>query len=231
MLSLSSTSIQGVVFDLDGTLYRLPAKKALLTLAIFSDVGLLRHLGPVREGVRGRTFASSAEVSRAVYEEMARRSGRSVAAVARWYEGRFQPAFEELLANFARVRPGTRRLLWNLRDRGVRLAVYSDFGRIAQRLNALRLPVDVFDDLVAAEDFGALKPAGRPLSALADSWGVETKSLVVVGDRLDLDARSAFAVGAVFLGVGKGRGFPPADGFVPWQEARRRLERGTLPLF
>lgn len=222
MVSRSSERIGGVVFDLDGTLYRLPARKTLLALSIFSDVGLLRHLGPVRDSMRGRRFPSGAELSGAIYEELARRSGRGPAEVQRWYEGRFQPAFEGLLASFARVRPGLRGLLWNLRRRGIKIAVFSDFGRIEERLAALGLPADVFDSLAAAEDFGSLKPSGEPLLSLAREWGVETERLVVVGDRSDLDSGSAEAAGAAFLGVGKGRGF------FPWEEARRRLSEGTL---
>jgi FMN phosphatase YigB (HAD superfamily) len=220
--------LRGVIFDLDGTLYTLEGVKVRMTLALWSSVGVLRHLSSTRAALRPRDFESGEALSHAFYAELGRRAGLSTEAAREWYESQFLTAFVDLLSKSARPRPNLLALLSRLREGGARLAVVSDFGHIPERLEALGIPASAFDDLLAADDLGALKPSPRPLLRVAEGWGLRPDALIMVGDRLDLDAASAAAAGMEFLGVhGGALSRSKGPGFVSWTEASRLLEART----
>jgi len=193
--------IRGVIFDLDGTLYTLRMLKFRMALALWRSLSLLRRINASRRAIRGTTFPDRDALLAALYGELAGRAGTTVERAAAWYDGEFMPAFVALLGRRAVVRPGLAALLERLRRRGVRTAVLSDFGRVGERVSALGLDPAQFDDLVAAEDHGVLKPSAVPFEAVARRWELGAAEIVVVGDREDLDAASARAAGMEFVGV------------------------------
>ncbi len=198
---MTGRAARAVIFDLDGTLYTLRLMRLRMALSLLSSVGLLRQLGPARRALRGAVFSDRAALLASLHEELGRRAGTSAERARAWYEDRFLPAFVELLRRRGRLRPGLVPLLGRLRERGVRTAVVSDYGRVAERLTALRLDPGLFDDLVAAEDHGVLKPSAVPFEALALRWRLDPGEVIAVGDREDLDAASARAAGMGFVGV------------------------------
>ena len=220
--------IKGIVFDLDGTLYSLGGRRLRMTLVLWKDIKVLRHLTGTRSWLRGRSFEGPEAFSKAFCEELGRRAGLTPEQARVWYQDRFLSNFVKMLAGKARVRPGLVDLLKRLREQGVKLAVVSDYGYVRERLRALGIPEKMFDDEQSAEDHGVLKPSARPLKALAEKWGVEPEAVVVVGDRLDLDAMSAEAAGMEFIGITeKARSSADVRGFVSWPEAVRMLENKT----
>jgi len=227
---MTGARIRGAIFDMDGTLYELPGRKLRLTLNMLGDLRMLRHIGKARGALRDRSFRDREQLRDALWNELGRRAGVSPKQAHDWYFGRFMPKFVDLLRRKARVRPGLVELLGTMRERGTRLAVLSDFGGVAERLEALRIPRQLFDDVVGAEDFGVLKPSPVPFAALADKWKLVPSSLVVVGDRWDLDGASAEAAGMGFLGVVERRllgGGAPAEGFFGWERVADELDRRT----
>jgi putative hydrolase of the HAD superfamily len=199
---MTGARARGVIFDLDGTLYSLRLTKLWMALALWRSLSLLRRLNASRRAVRGVEYADREALLAAFFAELAGRAGTTVARAATWYDVEFMPAFVAMLARRAVVRPGLAGLLERLRRRGVRTAVVSDFGRVGERLSALGLDTALFDDLVAAEDHGVLKPSAVPFVAVARRWALDAAEVVVVGDREDLDAASARAAGMDFVGVG-----------------------------
>ncbi|MDJ0762233.1 MAG: HAD family hydrolase [Myxococcota bacterium] len=217
---MSATSIKGVIFDLDGTLYTLKRSHLKMALALWRDIGLLRQVSAVRSQLRDRTFTDKHAFKKAFFAALGRRAGVAEGVAALWYEERFMACFIRMLKKHARLRPGLPELLSLLRDRGVKLAVLSDYGCVPERLAAIGIGEAMFDDVFAAEEFGTLKPSRLPLDAIAQKWGVEQEALIVVGDRQDLDQDSARLAGMEFLGIRDGMGpREPIDGFVDWQDA------------
>lgn len=212
---MTDARIRGVIFDLDGTLYSLRMLKFWMARSLWRSVPLLRRLTASRQAIRGTVFADRDELLAALHGELAARAGTTIERAAAWYDGEFLPAFVELLARRATVRPGLGELLERLRGRGVRTAVVSDFGRVAERLSALRIDTALFDDLVAAEEHGVLKPSSVPFMAVAGRWAIDAAEIVVVGDREDLDATAAWTAGMEFLKVGD------------WQEVSSAIEART----
>ncbi|MCP4605617.1 MAG: HAD family hydrolase [Proteobacteria bacterium] len=225
---MTEKCIKGVVFDLDGTLYSLRGGKLRITLALWRDLKILRHLSKVRSWIRTQSFNDSSAFYEAFFNELGRRARVAPDRAAEWYEKRFLNKFVEMLAKRARVRPGLLDLLGLLRRRRVKLGVVSDYERVPERLAALGIPLEAFDDAHCAEDHGVLKPSPVPLNALAHKWGVEPEALIVVGDRQDMDAASAKAAGMEFLGVCDQLGTTNAEQrFVNWPEVVRVLEVRT----
>jgi HAD superfamily hydrolase (TIGR01509 family) len=212
---VTRAGVRGVMFDLDGTLYSLRLMKLWMALALWRSVPLLRRLNASRDAIRGTVFPDRGALLAALHRELAARAGTAVERAATWYDREFMPAFVALLARRAVVRPGLAPLLARLRRRGVRTAVVSDFGRVGERVEALGLDAALFDDLVAAEDHGVLKPSPLPFAAVARRWALDAAEIVVVGDREDLDAASARAAGMGFVGVGS------------WQDASSAIEART----
>ncbi len=195
--------VRGVLFDLDGTLYRAPwFMKLKVTALLLGDLAVLRHVNPSREWVRQRRFDDGAALAEAFHAELGRRAGLGSGEARTWYEERFITAFLRVLEEDVRVRPGLASLIQGLRDRGLKTAVLSDYGRVAERIEALRLPVTLFDDLASAEDAGALKPSPLPFLMSARSLGLDPGQILVVGDREDMDGEGAAAAGMAYLGLG-----------------------------
>ncbi len=220
--------ITGVVFDLDGTLYALRARQLRLTLALWRwrDLRVLRHLLRTRSWIRSQSFADRDTFYGTFCRELGRRAGISPSEAGAWYENRFLGCFIELLASRARVRRGLLGLLDTLRKNGAKLAVVSDYSHVRERLEALNIPIDAFDELCSSEDYGALKPSPRPLNALVEAWELDPKNMIMVGDREDLDQVCASAAGMEFLGISD-HSSSKEKGFVSWSEAAQLLEDRT----
>ena len=90
-------------------------------------------------------------------------------------------------------------LIREAKEKGLRLAVYSDYGCVAEKLEALGIAPDMFDLLVAAPELGALKPSEPCARRVLEMLGAQPESTLFVGDRDDKDGASARAVGAKWV--------------------------------
>jgi HAD superfamily hydrolase (TIGR01549 family) len=191
--------IRAVIFDLDGTLYEWPRLlKTRVALSLWTDLHILRHVSASREAVRGLGFEDGEALDRAFIAELSRRAGLSPAAAGRWYELRFIHSFITQLGRHCRPREGVMDLLEHLHRRGLRLGVLSDYEMVAERLEAVRVPVTSFDLLMSAGESGALKPSPRPFLLAARRLGVDPPEVIVVGDRDDMDGAGARAARMTF---------------------------------
>ncbi len=216
---------RGIVFDLDGTLYPMRGIKVRMTFALWRKLNLLRCLSPARASLRSRTFADASALNAALYQELSRRSGFSSDEVAKWYQDEFLMEFVRVLNKYAKKRPGLVALLELLHKSGLKLAVVSDFGRVGERLTALGIRTDVFDNVMATEEFGVLKPSPKPLRALAQKWNLSPSALLLVGDRQDLDGASAEAAGMTFIGISdRTTLFRNENGFINWAGVTKLLK-------
>jgi FMN phosphatase YigB (HAD superfamily) len=199
-----------------------------MALMLWRSLGILRHLSGARSWIRSRSFETEQDLKTAFFQELGRRANIDTQKAKKWYEERFIKSFIKMLAGPAQVRPGLLELLSRLKGRGIRLAVVSDYGYVDDRLEALGIPLNMFDDTYSAEYFGALKPSPLPLNALARKWEVEPEDLIVVGDRADLDAESVRAAGMHFLGISGGKSTQSnGEAFLSWQEAVKLLDART----
>jgi FMN phosphatase YigB (HAD superfamily) len=223
MAHTSYPDIRGIIFDLDGTLYLMRwYLKPLIFLRLYPHcLRLPRFLG-VRDGFAGMEMDVEQRLFAAISDELAGREQISSSEAREWISNSFYPAFISVMPFFRFSRPGVKSLLKKCAAKGIRLAVLSDYGCVAQRLAGLGLPVSLFDTVSSCETAGALKPNPRPFLTIAESWGIEPKRVLVVGDRADTDGAAAANAGMQFWQVADTLLLPP--GAMRWERICRRLK-------
>jgi HAD superfamily hydrolase (TIGR01549 family) len=179
--------IEVVSWDVDGTLYELPAMRGQIR-----RLALRRLWNPFR---LARELGDLARLRRAMEE--VRRQGGDLSALKLSQPREPLEALEQRWYGEAIRRAGPRagvpEALAALRGRGLRLIVTSDYGS-EFKLKALGL-ADAFERLYAGEALGHLKPSPRLFEHVISDLGIEPGALLHIGDRPDTDGAGAEAVG------------------------------------
>ncbi len=207
---------EAVLFDLDGTLYRLaPMRRRMLfelvrwgathPVAFPRLMGCLREFRAAREELRGFADPDRA-LAEVQYEVPAERLGVGPEELRGMVE---EWMFERPLPFLAGAAwPGLREVLLQLKASGRRLGVFSDYAP-DRKLKALGVR-DLFDVAISATDLevNRFKPHPRGFAVGAERLGVAPGNAVYVGDRGDVDGAGAAAAGmpSVILGGGQQEG-------------------------
>ena len=196
---LLTDDVQAVVLDLDGTLYDKRHIARRLVLRHLCALSLLAAEQTTRKRLKGQHFGSE----EAFYENFFRQMSRAhlyTARVARWWYFRcYMPSMIQIIRRNYRLNAWVEPLILACRERHIRVAVYSDYGCVSEKLAALGLRAEMFDVVVAAPELGGLKPAPESAARVVDRLGVKAEQCLFVGDRDDTDGASARAVGADFF--------------------------------
>ena len=209
-----SAAVSAVLFDLDGTLYhQMPVRAAMV--AELGTIGCIPRAGapPSRLWRVLRTFRRVREELRDVEPDsvdLEIEQYRRTAALAGVPDDVVRSMVREWM--FSRPlkylpmsrRRGVIRALTALRERGVRVGVFSDYPT-HDKLAALGL-----SDLIALEvcatdrSVNAFKPHARGFLQACAIWSLDPSQVVYVGDRPDVDAVGAANAGMRCLIVGAG---------------------------
>ena len=223
--------IRAVLFDVDGTLYH----QEPLRLLMAGELGAgawVRHapwnvprlwrmlsvFRRVREELRGLGRPDE-PLARLQYTRAAERAGVPVnemeAAVEEWI-------YKRPLKYLPRVvRSGMGEVLSGLNARGLQVGAFSDYP-VSDKLDAMGLRAAVSLELDAtAESVNAFKPHPRGLEVACQRWGMSPSDVLYVGDRAEVDAKGAAALGMPCAIVG-GSG---AGDTSPWPHTRLRRMR------
>lgn len=180
--------VRAVSFDLDGTLYELPAmRRALQRLVLRRSLSPLRTWRELRQLLQARAaFQVAREAGGDLAKHEALRAAQSSRSEleARWWV----PAIGEV-----GPRSGVEALLGAFAERSLRLVVSSDHAGEA-KLGALGL-ASRFEAVLSGEALGALKPNPRVLEAALERLGLQPDELLHIGDREDTDGEAARALG------------------------------------
>lgn len=229
-------NIEAVVFDLDGTLYkqwpvRLHMAAQLTAWAVLHPFSgptvprLLRRFRRAQEVLR-ESDAPEASTDQSLGDQQLAWATSGVEAdleasrkiVCEWM-------FERPLRA---VRIHTRRellpVLRELRERGVKLAVYSDYPADA-KLQAMGIHSQ-FDAVVSSYDVDVshFKPHPAGLLKTLDLLGVKPAGAVYVGDRPETDAVGARAAGMHVIIICRATRGLPKDGFTSIRTLRELVE-------
>jgi len=209
--------LKAIVFDVDGTLYRMtPLRRAMLfRLACdalarpWAALPTLRTLQAYRHAQeRLRREDIDGALASAQLRLACERTGQSeevvARVVARWMEEEPLRLLEPL------VTPALRALLAEARRRGLRLGVLSDYPAAA-KLTAMRLS-EYFDIVVTAQDpaVNRFKPHPLGLREALRRLEVDASQALYVGDRHEVDGRAAEAAGVPCVIVGRRAAALPA---------------------
>ncbi|MFZ6180474.1 HAD family hydrolase [Nannocystis pusilla] len=217
----SDGAIEGVVFDLDGTLYdKRPVERWVLTRMLPALPRLWRYT-KVRTGLAGVDFDDAGALARETLQRLAS-DDRGQDAWRRWIADSYEPQVLRAVERAGRAYPGVAEVLLRLRAGGLRLGLVSDYRGAHDRLRALGIDPALFHFSLVTEEHGAMKPAARMAARTLAGMGLPGERMVMVGDRAFADQRFAETCGMRFFGVLAG-GDPPDPAWTPWPGVRARL--------
>lgn len=190
--------VQTVVLDLDGTLYDKTGLAARMVRRLWWCLPLLAAERLARRNMHYVQYASEEEFFEAFFAYMARGHWWGVNTAATWYHTVYMPAMIRLIHKYHKPRPEVMGLVEEAKAKGLQLAIYSDYGCVVEKLEALGIDPKPFDLLVAAPQLGALKPSEPCARRVLELLGAKPETTLFVGDRDEKDGESARAVGAKF---------------------------------
>lgn len=167
--------VKAVVFDLDGTLY--------------DKHGLARRL------VRRLWWC----LPLIIIDRVARGACWRWIVRTRWHRHVYLATMVDLIAQTCPRREEVVELAQESRARGLKTAIWSDYGCIREKLVVLHIDAKLFDLLVSAPELGARKPSEQAAREVLSRLDAAPQETLFVGDRDDNDGASARAVGAKFL--------------------------------
>ncbi|MDR1507360.1 MAG: HAD family hydrolase [Treponema sp.] len=187
--------IQGVGFDLDGTLYANYKLNIRLIPFVFRHWALLSAFGKARGSLHRMTSARIEGRGDFYDVQAALVAGQCKLDPGQVKEKIFRLIYRGWEEHFARIKPfpHVKETLALLKARGIRLGLLSDFPP-RRKLELLGLD-GLFDAVFSTEEFCALKPDPRPFEKLASSMGLSPGEILYVGNSPGYDIRGAKRAG------------------------------------
>lgn len=195
-------SCKVVIFDVDGTLYNQKKlrKKMLVSLLSFylskpwryNDLLILHTFRQEREK---RTGYVGTDLENAQYEWCAQKTGASVEQVKKVVNHWIFDYPNPLLASC--IYPGVKELFSKLRERDIKIAIYSDYKAI-DKIAAMGLKADL---IVSSTDknIDRFKPDPIGVNFIKNKLKVTSEECLFVGDREELDGQCAINAGVPYL--------------------------------
>lgn|GEM_PF-451934 len=194
--------LRAVIFDVNGTLYRQRTLRYAMALRLvrahlhrpLKGLATMRILSAYRRGQEAlRDQPGTADIAEAQLQFASRETGAGPAAVQATVTRWMDESPLDLLASHAQ--PGMQDFVRDLRGRGMKLGVLSDYPAEA-KLAALGVG-GLFDSVLCAQtpEVGVFKPDPRGILVSLDRLGVAAEHALYVGDRAEVDAVAAHAAG------------------------------------
>jgi FMN phosphatase YigB (HAD superfamily) len=214
-------SIKGLIFDLDGTLYRMQwYMRPLITIAVFPYCLRLPRFLKIRNQFAGKDLNSKDRLFSEICKQLSAAEHSSEENILKWIYESFYPAFINAMRFLRNSRPELDQTLTNLRNSNIKLAVLSDFDHVQQRLQNLSINPENFHTIASSEAAGALKPSPRPFLEIAEKWNISPNEIVVIGDRDDTDGEAARKASMQFWQINDSK---PAHNDTSWPSIRNSL--------
>ena len=201
--------IRAVLFDLDGTLYHQGPLRALMALELLT----MPLVAPTRAPRNWRALRAFRRAQEALRAGSGPVGGDSQLRAAAAWLGCEPEALAPIVDEWMRRRPlkylrvcrpvGLLDLLDLFSGRGIRCGVLSDYPA-DDKLRALGLD-GRFDPVLCSTDqsIQALKPNPRGFLRASELWQIDPREVLVVGDRVDVDAEGAAAAGMPCVIIGR----------------------------
>ena len=209
-------NIRGIILDFDGTLFDNALIPFYLIGSCPTDMLRIWRERLVRRRFTGRDYTSPELYYRIFFTALGKACRRSSLKMRNWYFNRYMPRMIRVLKKHYKLRPGALEILQRFEILAAkaensslitvpRVAIYSDYPFLRERLEALGFSPGPAFRLYGPESFGAQKPAARPFLRIARDLGVSPEETLVIGDREETDGIGAFKAGMRFFCLETGR--------------------------
>ena len=200
-------NIKGVIFDFDGTLFDNALIAFYMISAFPTDILRIRRERLIRRRFAGCDYENPEMYHRAFFIELGRPFLRSPERMRSWYFDRYMPRFVRVLKKHYKPRPGLVEFMRRIDNPACssKMAVYSDYPFLKERMEALGLFTTERIRLYGPESFGAQKPAVRPFLEIAKDMNLPPEEILVIGDREETDGLGAFHAKMHFFCLETGR--------------------------
>ena len=187
------------MLDLDGTLYDKTGLARRMVRRLWWCLPLLAAERFARRNAHYVQFASEEEFFGFFFATMARGHWWTARMAGTWYHTVYMPAMLRLIKRYFHPRLEVMALIQEAKSRGIKLAIYSDYGCVEEKLEALNIDPGQFDLMVSAPQLGALKPSEPCARRVLEMLNADPATTLFIGDRDDKDGQSARNVGAKYL--------------------------------
>lgn len=195
--------IKAVIFDLDGTLYDNTMLPFYVIMRNLCHLRVLYAERMCRHKMSGRYYGTKG----AAYDELFRRmslfTGKSVESITNWYWKKYMPCHVKVLQRHMHAKSWVKPTLENLKSKGIKIACFSEYSFIKEKLKALDIDPDIFDLIIDAPTAGGCKPCRKAFMYVAAKLDTHPADILMVGDREDRDGAGAEAANMQFRLVPK----------------------------
>ena len=191
--------IKAAIFDLDGTLYdksRLSIRMPLNQL-LHGKLFMLKREREVRTKLKGQYFGNEEAFYDNFFAHIGKKNARN------WYFNCYLPEMAKVLHKHYHIAPWVEDTMEQLRKANIKIVIFSDYGAVKQRLDALGFKCEWADYIFDAPSFGGLKPCRESFLGVCEKIGIEPQHCIMVGDRDDTDGAGAKATGMQFVKIEK----------------------------
>lgn len=195
------STIELVIFDLDGTLYNKRGLSLRMVCHALFDIRKMQAERKVRSTMKGMWLGNETTFYDTYFQRLADALHLSLQSVQQWYNLRYMPLMVRLIGKYQPLGKWVLPFIEECREKGIKMVVLSDYGNAHEKLQAIGLSPTLFDWVVSAPELGGLKPASQLLHHVAERMNVLPHECLVMGDRDDTDGAMAHATGAQFYKV------------------------------
>ena len=193
-------SIKGIIFDFDGTIF--DNKKIAYHLISQNPFAISRIWNErlIRSRYAGIDFSEPENYFNAFFKDLGKACHLSPEQIRIWYFEHYMPGMVRVLKKHYKPRDRMQELL-NYIDTSkclFKVAVYSDYPFVKERMQALKLYIPQNIRLYGPESFGAQKPSAKPFLQIARDLNLAPEEILMVGDREDTDGLGAASAGMYF---------------------------------